>query len=681
MFTVTNGSVEWTGEGQTIRVDVWGRDSLRVRAVAQGDIIDHNYALLPEARAVPSTDVAVETPEPGMVILGNGAIRAQLNKVCDFQESLGRSRWRCHVRIENAAGRVLVNEIGDGGALDVRARHFRQLSGGDYRVTASFETATPEHLVGMGEYQQHLPDLKGATLELAHRNSQASVPFVVSSAGYGFLWHNPGIGRVTFATNVTQWVAEQTDQLDYWVTAGDSPAKILEQYTAVTGRAPEFPEYGLGYWQCKLRYWNQEQLERVAGEFNEKKIPLDVIIADFFHWPHMGDYRFDPEFWPSPASMVQTLRDHGTELMVSVWPQVSFSSENYAKLSGSNFLVRSTAGSQELMAFQEPASLIDMTNPHARQFLWETCHQNYPGVRMFWLDEAEPEFGAYDYEAYRYHAGPALKVSNIYPQRYAQAFFEGATAAGITPLNLIRCAWAGSQRFGAVVWSGDIQSTWEALRNQIAIGIHLGMAGIPWFTTDIGGFHGGDVRDPNFVELLLRWFECATYFPVMRMHGDRRPFENVVGGDGTPRLRSGAANEPWAFGREAQRIMTWHIHLRQKLRPYLRRTFHEAHTTGLPVMRGLFLHYSDDERAWLTNDEFMLGRDVLVAPALAPRTHSRLVYLPGNENWVETNTERHYRGGDSIEVEIPPEGIPTFVRERGSITPTLWRHAPHGQKI
>ena len=264
------------------------------------------------------------------------------------------------------------------------------------------------------------------------------------------------------------------------------------------------PERGLGYWQCKLRYWNQEQLLDVAREHQRRGVPLDVIVADFFHWPKMGDYRFDREFWPDPAAMVAELRELGVELMVSVWPQVSVDSENFDAFSQRNLLVRTERGMDVQMAFEGPSVFLDVTNPETRETVWDLCRANYYdlGIRAFWLDEAEPEYAVYDFDNYRYHLGSNLQVGNLYPQAFARAFYEGQTAAGQTDVvNLVRSVWAGSQRYGTLAWSGDISSTWPDFRRQITAGIHMGVAGIPWFTTDIGGFHDGHVNDPAFHEL------------------------------------------------------------------------------------------------------------------------------------------------------------------------------------
>lgn len=660
-FEVHGGRVVWRGNGETLVVEAWGPDSARVRATLKGDVLDTDWALLPPAPTDARVDVDGER-----AVLTNGRLRVVLEQTAVDQEVVGRRVFRCALTFLDADGRVLLRERGTGGSLNLRARDLRPHLGGDLQVTAAFEADPDERLAGMGQYQQHVLDLKGCTLELAHRNSQASVPFVVSSAGYGFLWHDPAVGRATFATNRTEWVAGHTRQLDYWFTAAGSPARIAAAYADATGHAPMMPERGLGFWQCKLRYWNQEQLLGVAREHVRRGLPLDVIVADFFHWPRMGDYRFEDEFWPDPAAMVRELDELGVELMVSVWPQVSTASENYAELAKQGMLVRAERGLDVHMAFEGPSAFLDATDPRARTRLWELCRAGYAryGIRTFWLDEAEPEYGAYDWDAYRYHLGSAAQVANVYPQHLARAFFEGQTADGETEVvNLVRCAWAGSQRYGALVWSGDISSTFDDLRRQVTAGIHMGVAGIPWFTTDIGGFHGGDSTDPAFHELLVRWFQLATFCPVMRLHGDRLPYEDVRAADGSRRLRSGGPNELWSFGDEVYGVLSDLVHLREELRPYLRRVMHEAHTAGQPVMRGLFHEFPDDPRSWDVDDQFLLGPDLLVAPVLHAGVTARDVHLPDGARWTDLRDGRVHEGGRRVRVSSPLGSIPVLARD------------------
>ena len=469
---------------------------------------------------------------------------------------------------------------------------------------------------------------------------------------------------MSFGRNRTTWHAEATGQLDYWVTAGDIPADISRNYARATGFAPMMPEYGLGFWQCKLRYWNQEQLLSVAREYKKRNLPIDVIVCDFFHWPRMGDYRFDPEFFPDPAAMVKELKEMGIELMVSVWPQISLNSENYAEMDQQGLLVRAEYGEQVGMRFVEDSMFYDATNPRARDFVWQKCKQNYYdfGIRIFWLDEAEPEYGTYDFKAYRYAAGPNIEVGNIYPQCYARGFYEGMKAAGQeNPVNLLRCAWAGSQRYGALVWSGDIMSDWKDFRRQICAGLSMGVAGIPWWTTDIGGFHQGNPRDPAFRELLIRWFQWGCYCPVMRLHGDRQPSEPVCRKDGTPVLNSGSDNEVWSFGDEAYPILVKYMNRREELRDYIRDLMKQAHEEGTPLMRAMWYAFPETEAFADLKDQYMFGNRFLVAPVLYPGVRERQVCFPEG-SWRNVDTGEILQGGETRTVPAPLDVIPVFER-------------------
>lgn len=662
MFSTTPTSVTWRSGGETVRVDAWGPNSLRVRATILADIQDTDYALLD-----PKASPTLVSVDGDVARIENGGITAVLTAEEGYDYQTGYDVGRCEIAFYDGSGRLLIRELAHGGALKLRARDFRPIAGtASHRLIASFESDPDERLVGMGLYEQAILDLKGSTLELAHRNSQASVPFVLSSAGYGMLWHNPAIGRATFGRNRTEWSAEATQQLDYWITAAAQPRQIVSAYADATGHAPMMPEYGLGFWQCKMRYWNQEQLLEVAREHKRRGIPLDVIVADFFHWPKMGDYRFDEEFWPDPRAMVEELKGLGIELMVSVWPQVSFESENYDALRRDNHLVRSDRGIDVHMVFGGPSAFLDVTNPGTRAAVWSIAKKNYydNGIRVFWLDEAEPEYGVYDYDNYRYHAGPTLEVGNIYPQQFSRMFHDGMTGEEQTDVvNLVRAAWAGSQRYGALVWSGDIHSRFDDLRVQVVAGIHMGIAGIPWFTTDIGGFHGGDARDPHFVELLIRWFQFGTFSPVMRLHGDRVPATPITDAAGRERVPAGAPNEIWSFGDDAYEILSAHVGLRESLRDYTRSLMRDAHENGQPVVRGLFHEFPDDAEAWKVADEFLFGPDVLVAPVLTLGAREREVYLPQGAAWTDLRTGDSYEGGQTITASAPLSSTPFFARE------------------
>lgn len=661
-------------------IEPWGRNSLRVRMTREAKMDANDWALeVPQPML--KAEIAFETVDvtdpwyqgeeyaqyhqsATQASITNGNITAKVSHegwISYYNEKgelLTEEYWRTRDRIN----RYCV-------PLRVEGRDLKPIKGSsDYVLTARFEAFDDEKIFGMGQYQEKHMDKKGAVLELAHRNSQASVPFMVSNRGYGFFWNNPAIGTATFGTNKTEWHAVSTKKMDYWITAGETPAQILEQYSAVTGRAPKMPEYGLGYWQCKLRYRNQDEILAVAREHKRRGLPMDAIVVDFFHWTRQGDFKFEPRDWPNPKAMVDELKSMGIETVVSVWPTIDERSENFGEMADKGYLVNADRGNPNHMTWMGNTIFYDATNPGAQKFVWDKCKENYYdlGIRCFWLDEAEPEYGPYDFDNYRYYAGPAQQCTNTYPVGYIKGFYDGLKAAGETEqLSLIRCAWAGSQKYGALTWSGDIYSSFRAMREQLQAGLNMGMAGIPWWTSDIGGFLGGNIQDKAFQELLVRWFAWGAFCPVFRMHGERSPWyereEEFI--NGVRQLTSGQDNEVWSFGEENYEILTKYLFIRERLRPYIRECMDATSRTGEPVMRPMFFDFSKDETCWNVEDQYMFGPDLLVAPVMEAGATEREIYLPKGATWTDAYTKKVYEGGQKITVPAPIDIIPVMIRD------------------
>ena len=669
-FQTKNGVLIAQANGETLRIEPWGKDSLRVRATMLPGFSGKDWALteVPEKTEAKAEQFAVDHLEIDgsmgkrtSASITNGKIRAVVNfaGVITFykeEQEILREYHRCYDGTISKESRCLktVNREWKG-----------VIGGSEYGLNLKFESNDEEKIFGMGQYQQKYMDLKGCTLELAQRNSQISVPFAVSSLGYGMLWNNPAVGQVTFGKNYTEWTARSTKDMDYWLTAADTPKEILENYTAVTGRAPKFPEDRMGLWQCKLRYRTQEEVLEVARRYQKEGIKIDQIVIDFFHWTVQGDWKFDEKYWPDPKAMVDELHSMGIKVIVSVWPSVDRKSENFWPMLDRGLLIKTERGALQTYDFQGDCVEIDVFNPETRKYVWEVCKKNYYdfGIDAFWLDNSEPDFGVYDFDHYRYIDGPALSCSNIYPQLYSRVFYDGMKAEGEENIvNLLRCAWAGSQKYGNVVWSGDVPSTFEAFYDQLQAGLNMGLAGIPWWTTDIGGFHGGVTEDPDFQELLVRWFQFGTFCPVMRIHGNRGPREEIINKAGEVREGTGADNEVWSFGEKNYEILTKFIGVREKMRDYTRSLMAEAHEKGTPVMRTMFYEFPEDAACWDISDAYMFGSDILVAPIVRPKATSRTVYLPAGASWTLANTGDVYEGGKAYEIEAPIETLPIFLR-------------------
>lgn len=652
MIYEKNGALVRFFNSELVQIEPFGKNGIRVRCSPNGRLSGEMRALL--ELPTPSAQITVGEDFGELV---NGKVRACVDK-------------NGMLSFYNQRGEALLTEALRLNPLKRPARMFKPQLLGKYELTMSFESDPEEKIFGMGQYQYEFLNLKGCTLEMAHRNSQASVPFYISSLGYGFLWNLPAIGEVSFSRNITQFKAMQTDELDYLIIAGDTPAEIMEAYMEAVGRAPRMPELAMGFWQSKLRYQTQDELLSVARKYKEIGVPLSVIVCDFFHWPHQGDFRFDYDYWPEPEKMTAELAKMGTELMVSVWPTIEFGSENYKEMLERGLLIRNDRGPSNHTEFVHPAVFYDATNPEAREFVWNVVKKNYydKGIRLFWLDEAEPEFMLYDYDNHRYYEGNCAEVGNIYPLRYAQGFYDGLKAQGEEVISLVRCAWAGSARYGALVWSGDILPTYEAFRCQIRAGLNMAMSGIPWWTTDIGGFDYGDPDDPDYRELTIRWFEYATFCPVLRMHGYQAPYipadEEAKGGG---QCYTGGPNEIWSYGDEAFDIFKRLIALRERMKPYIKSAMDKAHEVGTPPMRPLFYDFPSDKRAWEIEDEYMFGDAILVAPISYKGATEREVYLPNGCDWVCASTGERLAGGASIVARAKLDQIPLYIRADSKI--------------
>jgi alpha-D-xyloside xylohydrolase len=646
---------------EVLLVEAWGPDSIRVRATLGGEIVETpGSALMERQDCDPTIEISADR-----AVVRNGNLIAEVRH--NPQESF--IEFPPLVRFLGPDGRELFAESVPHFTSPPQRRYLPS-AGGLYHCDVTFDAYEGERFYGLGQHQHGLLDQKGIVLDLIQRNTEVSIPFVLSNRGYGMLWNMPGTGRVELGTNRTRWVADGARQIDYWVTAAPRPSQIVARYVQATGLPPMIPDWALGFWQSKLRYLTQDELLEVAREYKRRGLPLDVIVIDYFHWTKQGEWRFDPSEWPDPQAMVDELRSLGVELVVSIWPTVNPDSANYAEMSRRGFLVGNLRGIPLQLPFWDKGnqgrvfvSFYDATNPQARRFVWERVKEGYRryGIRGFWLDACEPEMRPEDPESNIYHLGPGRAVQCLYPREHARGFADGLSEDGEQVLLLCRSAWAGSQRYGAAVWSGDIDSTFEALARQIPAGLNIAVSGIPWWTTDIGGFKGSDPESEYFRELIVRWFQYGVFCPLFRLHGVRGTAKLIGAG------QTGSPNEVWSFGDDAYHIIKEQLHLRERLRPYIRQQMSEAATTGIPPMRPLFLEFPDEPAAWEVADEFMLGPELLVAPITSFGSRQRQVYLPEGASWRDAWSGQVVKGDGWIEVYAPVERIPVFVRDDSAV--------------
>jgi len=633
-------------ENEIVVLEPWGPDGIRVRASMGRTIIPGLFsALIDQKNNKPVINIDNQTAS-----LQHG----------DLIACMDQKGCLCFSSVSRGAELLAEQPVHH---ISIPARVYKSLQGNLFHLDCNFKAYDDEKLFGLGQHQHGKLNQKGCVIELIQRNSEITIPFMVSSRGYGFLWNNPAIGRVELGCSSTRWVAEAAPQIDYWITTGTETSDILSHYADVTGHAPEFPEWASGFWQSKLRYSSQDELETTAREYVSRGLPLSVIVIDFFHWTLQGDWQFDPRYWPDPAGMVKRLEKMGIKVMVSVWPTVNRLSKNFPEMWRKNYIVRNKHGAAAQMYFVDNNAedgvyvhYYDPTHPGARKFIWDQVRKNYfkHGIKIFWLDACEPEMMPFHPDNLLFDAGDGLAIANIYPLENVRGFYDGMKAEGEqNPFFLCRSAWAGSQRYGAAVWSGDIYSTFDALRAQVRAGLNMAISGIPWWTTDIGGFRGGNPDDPIFRQLMVRWFQYAVFCPLFRNHGHRQPNTSDF---------NGAPNEVWSFGDEAYGIIKDYMFLRERLRPYVNKHMKKASSEGLPLMRPLFLDFPSDPVCFDVDDEFMFGPDYLIAPVMDQDTTSRMVYLPCGEKWTNAWTGETFEGGSRVKVNAPLAIIPVFTR-------------------
>ena len=656
-----NGSLICQKQSETLVIKPWGKDGIRVQSTVNNCIQSTDYALSQENNA--KGQIQIEDSSAHLI---NGNIKAELvfNQTHKNLFDKGSSDVRLRF-INTSTNEVVLEETYIKRRVTdhyLKPRQYKCVSNENYKTTLQFISEKSEKIFGLGQQQDEILDHKGNAYDLIHHNSIYYIPFIVSDKNYGFLWNNPGTGRVEFSEKKTRWVADSAKQIDYWVTTGQSYSDILENYTEVTGRAPMMPDWGAGYWQCKLRYKTQQELLEAAREYKKRKLPLDVIIIDFFSWTHMGQWALDEKYWPDIEGMVKELEEMGVKPMVSIFPMVSQWSDNYQQMHENGYLVRTNKGHNILRSLADnmhqkyPGGVAmyyyDATNPEAREFLWSRIKENFfdKGIKLFWLDTNEPTLLHNDFDNIRYHIGSGEEVTSIYPNMHVKCFYDGLRSQGHEEIMILcRAGWAGIQKYGALIWSGDVESTFEALKAQVVAGLNVAMSGVPWWTTDAGGHLMEYDDEEYFLEVLVRWFQFAAFCPVMRNHGKRDP------------------NEIWSFGAENYTILKKYLHLRKHLKPYILHHMKIASETGKPMYRPLFFDFSHDAETYEIKDQFMFGDDILVAPVVEYKARSRKVYLPNGSNWQCGVTGKLHEGGSFVEADASLDHIPVFVKDKADI--------------
>lgn len=642
-FKIENNEIFFTRQDEVVRLSACGENSIRFQGSPNCRLEDRNWTLLPKEVQ------AKAWLEDHRAVLETGKMRAEL---------YGNGRL-----VYYFDGKKILEEKPEM-TFGMHFRTYRNIASGLWKARVTFEPNSGEHFYGLGHEATDCFDLKGCTIDLRHINAKCAMPYVYSSLGYGFLWNMPSTGRCELAQNRTRWTSDCTRQVDY-VVIGGNPRQVSSILADLTGHAPEMPHWATGFWQSRLRYETQEEVLEVARRYKKEGIPLSVIVIDYFHWTEQGDCKYDPRYFPDPKAMAEELHEMGIKLMVSMWPTINQRSENWHTMLSENMLVRSANGTNRVFDFYGPQAIIDPTNPETREFVWDKLKKNYidNGVDCLWFDEAEPEIHPEHFDNLILYLGRGDEVALVYPYYYSKLAYDGFRSTGREDIvTLARCAYIGSQKFGTLVWSGDIPSTFDSLRMQVKSGLNMSMCGIPWWTTDIGGFYGGDDNSEEFRELIVRWFQYGVFCPVTRIHGSR---------NGHDRSRdiiepTGGGNELWSFGDKVFEILRGLVELRERLRPYVEKHMKIASESGIPVMRPMFFDYPDEEECYKTGEQYMFGDDILFAPIVNPGQTEKEVYLPAGK-WVFARDKKVFEGGRKYTLTAGIDEIIAFVREGAEV--------------
>src|SRR5437868_4425026 len=514
-----------------------------------------------------------------------------------------------------------------------------------------------EGLYGLGQHQAGVWNYRGESVDISQDNSNISIPLLVSSKGYGIFWNNDSRSRFNnrFA-NYLYVSSELADNIDYYFFYGPDFDKVIAAYRELTGQAPMFGKWAYGFWQCKNRYKSQNEILGIARKYRELHIPADNIVQDWFWWNRKGEHVFNRNY-PDPKGMVDELHGENFHLMISVWPFFEPGSAVYDEMDKRGWFV-------DKFKFAKPPyhtagmAVFDATNPEARKYYWQLMDKALfnIGIDAWWLDTTEPETEGQEENILLHHKlaiGSGDRYVNIYPLMTTGALYDGQRSASDKKRVFIlsRSAFAGDQRYGVTAWSGDINSDFLTLRRQIPAGLNFALSGIPYWTTDIGGFVSGDPDDPAYRELFVRWFQFGTFNPILRVHGTRKTDQN----------------ELWSYGADAQKILVNYDRLRYRMLPYIYSLAWQTTSEGYTPMRPRVMDFRPDVRAQNIGDQFMYGPAFLVNPMTEPGTTTRRLYLP-QSRWYDFWTGSAVAGGRTLEADAPLERLPLYIRA-GSILP------------
>lgn len=529
-------------------------------------------------------------------------------------------------------------------------------------VIQQFILDEDEVIYGLGQHQDGLMSQRNQRIVLEQNNMQISIPYFASVKGYGLYWDNYSITTFDDSPMGTSFRSEAGEAVDYYFLFGGNGDNTVSLLRQLSGQAPMVPLWTLGFWQCKERYKSKEEIVEVAQKYRNLGVPLDAVVQDWKYWGDENEswnaLQFLNPSFSNPDWMFDNLKKLNVNMMITIWPSVGIKTDIYRDLYNMNAIYPMQSSPRE-------AKVYDIYNEKARKVFWDYMNKNMfqKGMGAWWMDGSEPEFynttqGDFNLQTAE---GPLRNIRNTYPLIVSKGIYENqrATTSDKRVYILTRSGYTGLQRYGAGSWSGDIRASWEVFRKQIPAGLNYSICGIPYWNTDIGAWHPfGNVyntahTDPAYQQIYCRWFQFATFNPMMRSHGTGSPREIYQFGE----------RGYWAFDVQEQ-----YLNLRYKMLPYLYSTAWQVTNKGYSYLRQLSMEAPEDKNTYNIADQFMFGQAFLVAPVLEENAKTRKVYLPNNSKWIDFWNNKVYDGGQTVNRECPIEIIPVYVKA-GSILP------------
>jgi alpha-D-xyloside xylohydrolase len=517
-----------------------------------------------------------------------------------------------------------------------------------FHLVDRFSPDNREAFYGLGQHQNGMFNYRGATIELAQNNTDIAIPLLVSSKGYAILWNTAAYTDVDnrFPLELT-FDSAAGPGIDYFVLYGPGMDGIVHEYRDLTGHAPMLPRWAYGFIQSKDRYKSLDEIEAIAQRYRQEQIPIDVLVQDWFWWQVEGDPQFNGNYHDVPAALSQ-LHDEHFHTMISTWGLLDPASEAYKAMDAKHLLVPN-------------AHVYDATNPEGRDLYWQHLIQPLfdQGWDSFWLDSAEPEeywphMGDAILRTRNITIGNGMEYTNVFPLLHNLGIQQHWRAVNDKKrvFLLTRSAFLGQQRVGGTVWSGDTFSSWWGLMHQVAAGLNYALSGMPYWTTDIGGYwptYDGQLQDPAYQELYLRWFQFGVFCPVFRTHGHR------------------PHNEMWTYPLVEPQLIAFDK-LRYRMMPYIYSLAGMVSHDDYTIQRPLVMDFQQDDLTWNVRDQFMFGPALMVSPVEEAHATERRVYLPKDALWYDFWTGQTSNGGQYIQAPTPLDRIPLYVRA-GSILP------------